>query len=324
MERKAADEGIEWKAEDERKGWTAEDEGIGWNAEDKGIGWKEESALVMMDDELTTPPTSNSVAFARPPTNSMPFTAPSTTNRVAFAAPTTTPTLNMAAFTVPTTPSPLNIVAIKAPPTSNIVAFRVPTTPSSLNIVAFTAPTTTPDIVTLTPNVVADLGSQREVRLAGHDEIIESTRQRYLARFLSQQGKKGRFPAPKDGYLVLLRRAALDNRYDKKLQARWEGPFRLGDIAHHGRSGRLYELVTGRLVKIKQADFKDRIHLNDLRVYVSGVRSQEEEVMGVGGVKCDRLDWKGEGAEDGKWVGKGGAVDLGKLVKTELVIFQDA
>jgi len=122
---------------------------------------------------------------------------------------------------------------------------------------------------------------------------------------------------------VLLRRAALDNRYDKKLEARWEGPFRLGNIAHHGRSGRLYDLLTGRLVKIKQAGLKDRIHLDDLRVYVSRERIQEEEVTGVGSVPCDQLGWKGEGAEDWKEIGKGGAVELGKLVETGLLIFED-
>ena len=29
------------------------------------------------------------------------------------------------------------------------------------------------------------------------------------------------------------------------------------------------------------------------------------------------------GAEDWKWVGKGGAVDFGKLIETGLLIFQD-
>jgi len=150
------------------------------------------------------------------------------------------------------------------------------------------------------------------------DEALELIRQWYLTRFGAQQGKKGRFPAPKEGDLVLLRRAALDNRYDKKLEARWEGPFRLGDLAHHGRSGRLYDLTTGKLVKIKQAGLKDRIHLDDLRVYVSRERTGAEGAE-VGSVLCDQLDWKGEGAEEWKEIGKGGAVELGKL---ELGIFQ--
>ena len=119
----------------------------------------------------------------------------------------------------------------------------------------------------------------------------------------------------------MLRRAALDNRYDKKLEARWEGPFRLSDLAHHGRSGRLYDLTTGRLVKVKQAGLKDRVHLDGLRAYVSMEWSQEEDVTGVERVQCDSLGWKGEGADDWKEIGKGGAVELGKLMQTEAFIF---
>ena len=78
------------------------------------------------------------------------------------------------------------------------------------------------------------LGPQQEVHLAGRDERMEDTRQQYLTHFAEQQGRRGRFPAPREGDLVLLRRAALDNHYDKKLEARWEGPFRLGNVAHHG------------------------------------------------------------------------------------------
>jgi len=82
----------------------------------------------------------------------------------------------------------------------------------------------------------------------------------------------------------------------------------LSNLAQHGRSGRLYNLTTSKLVKIKQADLKDRIHLDDLRVYVlrewTGAEGAE-----VGSVLCDQLDWKGEGAEEWKEIGKGGAVE---------------
>ena len=115
---------------------------------------------------------------------------------------------------------------------------------------------------------------------------------------------------------MLLRRAALDNRYDKKLEARWEGPFRLADIAHHGRSGRLYDLTTGQLVKTKPSGLKDRIHLDDLRVYVSWDRSSREEVESVGVIACEKLDWKGEKGDEWRMVGSGGAVNLGGLVQT--------
>jgi hypothetical protein len=96
----------------------------------------------------------------------------------------------------------------------------------------------------------------------------------------------------------------------------------LDNLAHYGRSGRLYDLITGQLVKIKQAGLKDRVHLDDLRVYVSRDRVQEEEVTNVGRVECEKGDWKGDGSEDWKCLGKGGAVDLRKLVETGSLIFQ--
>jgi hypothetical protein len=87
--------------------------------------------------------------------------------------------------------------------------------------------------------------------------------------------EKARWDAPKDGDLVLLRRMALDGRKTDKLEARWEGPFRLGDLAHHGRTGRLYDMNTGALVKVKPGGLKDRCHLDDLRVFLPRERSDE-------------------------------------------------
>lgn len=141
------------------------------------------------------------------------------------------------------------------------------------------------------------LRPQREVHLAGQDELPESTRRRYLTRFVLQQGKPLRYPAPKEEDLVFLRRAAPDNRYNKKLEARWEGPYRLGDIEHHGRSGRIYYFANGRLVKTKQVGLKDRIHLDHLQVYVSRDRSTKEDVGSVGRIKCAKVEWKGDGAQ---------------------------
>jgi len=140
---------------------------------------------------------------------------------------------------------------------------------------------------------------------------MEDTRQRYLTRFAEQQGRQGLFPTPQEGDLVLLRRAALDNRYDKKLEAHWEGPFRLGNIAHHGRSGRLYDITTGALVKTKPSGLKDRIHLDDLRIYVP--RAGE----GAVGMECATMCWKGEGASAWEKVGVGGEVDLNVLISEE-------
>jgi hypothetical protein len=164
------------------------------------------------------------------------------------------------------------------------------------------------------------LEPQQEVHLASRDESVEDVRQRYLTRFVQQQRRQRRYPPGREGYLILLRQAALDNRYDKKLEARWEGPFRLGDLAHHGRSGRIYDLTTGRLVKTKPSGLKDRIHLDDLRVYVSRGSCQGKEVMGgacataVSVVECARVCWKGDRADEWNWIVSGGAVDFGGLM----------
>jgi hypothetical protein len=102
------------------------------------------------------------------------------------------------------------------------------------------------------------------------------------------------------------------------LEARWEGPFRLGNIAHHGRSGRLYDVTTGALVKTKPSGLKDRIHLDDLRIYVP--RAEEKEGEAGGMMECVRMYWEGEGASMWERVGLGGEVDLLVLVSEEVVL----
>jgi hypothetical protein len=171
------------------------------------------------------------------------------------------------------------------------------------------------------------LGPQQDVHLAARDERTEDVRQRYLTRFVQQQDRQGRFAPPKEGDLVLLRRAALDNRYDKKLEARWEGPFRLGNIAHHGRSGRLYDITTGQLVKTKPSGLKDRIHLDDLRVYVTRKSPREEKDAGEGAeavsiVEWARVCWKGKDAGEWALVGTetGRSVDLRCMMEEDVFL----
>jgi len=111
------------------------------------------------------------------------------------------------------------------------------------------------------------LQGQHESPMSCRVERLEAIRQRFLDRFnRTETGRdSGRYEAPRNGDLVLLRRAALGNRRDKKLEPRWEGPFRLDDVAHHGRSGHLFDLSTGQLVKTKISGLRDRVHLDDLR-----------------------------------------------------------
>ena len=163
------------------------------------------------------------------------------------------------------------------------------------------------------------LRSQHESFMSCRDERLEAARQRFLDRFNRTEAGRdsGRCEAPRNGDLVLLRRAALDNRRDKKLEPRWEGPFRLNDVAHHGRSGRLFDLSTGQLVKTKVSGLKDRVHLDDLRVFVP----RREGVAGMEQVSCVEMDWDGRRRLDGsvwKEVCLGGPICLGKLLAEDM------
>jgi len=115
-------------------------------------------------------------------------------------------------------------------------------------------------------------------------------------------------------------RAALDNRYDKNLEARWEGPFLLGDLAHHGRSGRLYDITTGVLIKTKPSGLKDRIHLDDLKVYVPRAEQGSKEGEAGGMLECVRMGWKGRGAVGWESIGFGGGIDLHALSSKEVFL----
>ena len=67
---------------------------------------------------------------------------------------------------------------------------------------------------------------------------------------------------------MLLRRFLLDQRKGSKLEARWEGPYILSDLAKHGKSGRLRDLNTGEVVRVKKGALRERVHLNDLKIYL--------------------------------------------------------
>ena len=72
---------------------------------------------------------------------------------------------------------------------------------------------------------------------------------------------------PKEGDLVLLRRFSTDQYHGRKLEPRWEGPYRLADVAFHGRSGRVLDLHSGRVVRVRASGLKERRHLDDLKVF---------------------------------------------------------
>jgi hypothetical protein len=72
-------------------------------------------------------------------------------------------------------------------------------------------------------------------------------------------GKTPKFKAPKVGDLVLLRRLSQDNQKSHKLEARWEGPYRIDKLQNNGRSARISDLKTDRDI--------GKYHLNDLKTF---------------------------------------------------------
>ena len=74
------------------------------------------------------------------------------------------------------------------------------------------------------------------------------------------------YTLPREGYLVPLRRFLLDQRKGNKLEARWEGPYVLADLASHGKTGRLRDVNTGALVRVRKGALNERVHLNDLKL----------------------------------------------------------
>jgi transposase InsO family protein len=131
------------------------------------------------------------------------------------------------------------------------------------------------------------------IRLAAIDEA----RARCLDRLershhaiVDRESRKARWTAPKIGDLVLMRNMALDGQHGHKLQARWEGPYMLDDIHPNGRAGRLRDIHTGALVKVKASGAKERVHLDDLKVFVPRVETSAASNQ----VEIELRNWSAE------------------------------
>ena len=72
----------------------------------------------------------------------------------------------------------------------------------------------------------------------------------------------------KEGHLVLLRRFEVAKHPGLKLESQWEGPYRLSHISYHQRSGQLQDIEASDVVRIRQGGRWERVHLNDLKLYV--------------------------------------------------------
>ena len=125
-----------------------------------------------------------------------------------------------------------------------------------------------------------------ELRVATLDEIRQTALNRLFQAnksLVRREMRRRRWKEPKEGDLVLLRRFATDHYHGRKLEPRWEGPYRLADVALHGRFGRLLDLYSDKVVRIKASGLKARCHLDDFKVFMP--RRSRGEDTGVDVVK---------------------------------------
>ena len=126
-----------------------------------------------------------------------------------------------------------------------------------------------------------DLAERQLERLMRLDRIRmeAATKIINLAERREANQKPTPYTAPREGDLVLLRRFLLDQQKGSKLEARWEGPYVLSDLAKHDKSGRLCDLNSEELVRVKKGALRERVHQNDLKIYLR--RRVEKEEAGV-------------------------------------------
>jgi hypothetical protein len=112
-------------------------------------------------------------------------------------------------------------------------------------------------------NVAIRQASIDEARARGLDRLERSHHS-----IVARQSRKARWTAPKVADLVLMRNIPRDGQRGHKLQARWEGPYLLDGIHPNGRAGRLRDIHSAVLVKVKASGAKERVHLDDVKVFI--------------------------------------------------------
>ena len=137
---------------------------------------------------------------------------------------------------------------------------------------------------------------ERLVRL-DHIRAEAATKITAQAEKREENQRPARYTPPKAGDLVLLRRFLLDQRKGNKLEARWEGPYILSDISWHGKSGRLLDINTKQLVRVKKGALRNRVHLNDLKIYLP---RRTEMADDVGMVDILEYEWRTSEGEQAK------------------------
>ena len=106
------------------------------------------------------------------------------------------------------------------------------------------------------------------LRLAALDEARDLAGGVFtIAADAKEQNSTPEWTPLKEGDLVLVRNFEVAKHLGRKLDAQWEGPFRLVDVSRHQRSGRLQDLVTGEIVKARKGGLNERTHVNDMKLF---------------------------------------------------------
>jgi hypothetical protein len=113
------------------------------------------------------------------------------------------------------------------------------------------------------------------------DECRTLGLERVLDHAINEEEPRGIWDKLQEGDLVLLRRFEIDRHKGRKLEAQWEGPYRLTDLSWHGRSGRLQDLNSGEIVRVRKGGLKERCHVNDMKLFLP--RGKED--MDYGGTR---------------------------------------
>ena len=82
-----------------------------------------------------------------------------------------------------------------------------------------------------------------------------------------EQNSDGKWEPLEEGDIVLLRRFDVEKHHGMKLEPQWKGPYRPVQMAWHSRSGRLQDIQTGDLVRVKKGGLKKRVHVNHLKLF---------------------------------------------------------
>ena len=119
------------------------------------------------------------------------------------------------------------------------------------------------------------------MRLAQLDEVRERASTRSISEATKQVEWGVLWEPLHEGDLVLLRRFEVDRNKGMKLAARWEGPYELTDLSWHKRSGRLRDINTGEVVRVRKGGLRERCHVNDMKLFVP----REDRWIGYDGDK---------------------------------------